>query len=471
MKRLGLTAAAVLLSSVTLHAATYTVDTTTDEAGAGFQVCSAAPNDCSLRGAVIKANTDAVTDTISIPSSATPYDITIPNGGVEGFNNTANNSAIGDLDIEKPLVIQGGGADSTTVRVTGTGDDRIFHAPLDFNGLLEISGLTLTGGKPGANGRGGAIMIFGNNNSLKLTDAIIKDNQTTDAANGPGGGLSFENNGTLTISNVTFSGNSAAGDRGGALFFETGDAIITNSTFFDNSAVGLATDDGGGGAIDHSTGDMTIINSTFVKNSVATAGSVGGGIRGASGGTGVLKIKNSLFVDNDVSGANQNCGLKAGANSPVSQGHNISNDNTCTANFLKDGSDLNGASGTIVAVTLSDNGGPTPTLLLSSGSVAIDFVPAADCTDDAAAPLTEDQRGSGRPEDGDADGTADCDAGAVEIEAVPAGTTGGTTGGATTGGTAGTGGSTAGGDSGGGCSLVSFTSVSEHRAAGSGIIR
>lgn len=446
----------LLFSTSVAQAATYTVDRTDDSAAAGAQVCSAAANDCSLRGAVIKANLDATQDTVAIPSSATPYDITIPNGA-EGFNNTANDATVGDIDITQPLIIQGDGADSTTVRVTGTGDDRIFHAPIDFAGTLEISGLTLTGGKPGANGRGGAIMIFGTNNSLTLSDSVLKDNQTTDPANGPGGGLSFENNGTLTLSNTTFSGNTAAGDRGGGIFFETGVAFITNCTFFDNTSAGTGTDDGGGGGVDNATGSMTIINSTFVKNTVTTAGSIGAAIRGATGGTDSLKIKNTLFVDNDVAGANQNCGFKAGANNPVSQGYNLSNDASCTAKFFTDATDQNGVAGSIVALALADNGGPTPTLLPTDGGPAIDAIPSASCTDKNGAALTEDQRGSARPEDSDGDGTAACEIGAVEIEAA-AGTTGGSTGGSTTGGTAGTGGATAGGtsggDSGGGCSLI-----------------
>jgi hypothetical protein len=85
------------------------------------------------------------------------------------------------------------------------------------------------------------------------------------------------------------------------------------------------------------------------------------------------------------------------------------------------------------------------TLGLAGGS------PAIDAGDDGIC-VTTDQTGAARPADGNGDGDAHCDLGAIEIAASSGGTTGGTTAG-TTGGT--TGGGTTGGTLGsGGCSLV-----------------
>jgi hypothetical protein len=63
---------------------------------------------------------------------------------------------------------------------------------------------------------------------------------------------------------------------------------------------------------------------------------------------------------------------------------------------------------------LADNGGPTLTHMPQPGSPAIDFV-AGGCP-----PPTTDQRGTKRPVDGDDNGSARCDVGAVEYKAAQA---------------------------------------------------
>lgn len=58
---------------------------------------------------------------------------------------------------------------------------------------------------------------------------------------------------------------------------------------------------------------------------------------------------------------------------------------------------------------LGDHGGPTPTRALLPGSPALDRVPSGAC------PILTDQRGVRRPQDGDRDDAATCDAGAFEL--------------------------------------------------------
>jgi hypothetical protein len=60
---------------------------------------------------------------------------------------------------------------------------------------------------------------------------------------------------------------------------------------------------------------------------------------------------------------------------------------------------------------LQDNGGPTWTHALLYNSPAIDAGDPVNCT-------PTDQRGVARPIDGDSDGTAVCDIGAVEFELI-----------------------------------------------------
>ena len=63
---------------------------------------------------------------------------------------------------------------------------------------------------------------------------------------------------------------------------------------------------------------------------------------------------------------------------------------------------------------LKNNGGPTQTLALVAGSPAIDAGDPNGCRDNSGALLQTDQRGFPRHVDGNNDGTARCDIGAVE---------------------------------------------------------
>ena len=64
---------------------------------------------------------------------------------------------------------------------------------------------------------------------------------------------------------------------------------------------------------------------------------------------------------------------------------------------------------------LQNNGGPTQTHALLSGSPAIDAGNPSGCRDHLGALITTDQRGAARHFDGNNDGTARCDMGAVEL--------------------------------------------------------
>jgi hypothetical protein len=147
-------------------AATWDVDTTTDSAAATYQVCSAEPDDCSLRGAILKSNATPGPNTINVPSGT--YTLTVPGSG----------DAAGDLDIRNnALSIVGAGATTTIVRGgwTGFNANRIF----DINDggasvlVVAISGLTITNGSL-YDGDGGGVRA--NRTTLNLTDDIITDN-------------------------------------------------------------------------------------------------------------------------------------------------------------------------------------------------------------------------------------------------------------------------------------------------------
>src|SRR5262245_48648565 len=86
-----------------VSAATIDVDRFDDSTAAAATACSAAPGDCSLRGAILKANAGAGGDTIKLPAGT--YNLTIANAV------TPEDTAMtGDLDITKSVTIMGAGS-------------------------------------------------------------------------------------------------------------------------------------------------------------------------------------------------------------------------------------------------------------------------------------------------------------------------------------------------------------------------
>jgi len=92
----------------------------------------------------------------------------------------------------------------------------------------------------------------------------------------------------------------------------------------------------------------------------------------------------------------------------TSNGYNLSSDGTC--NFYGPG-DMNNTNPLLGP--LQNNGGPTQTIALPSGSPAIDAGNPAGCTDGSGHLLATDQRGQPRP---DKEDTGGCDIGAYESQ-------------------------------------------------------
>jgi predicted outer membrane repeat protein len=155
-----------------------------------------------------------------------------------------------------------------------------------------------------ANGRGnkngGAIL---NNGSLTVQNVSFVGNTAFE----DGGAISNEGVGAdLTILNSTFSGNFLTDvpgqeEEGGAIVNVGGTVTIANSTFFGNSIPNT------GGAIHNSgnndkTGDLTLINSTITGNGATESG---GGVFAEKGGK--ITLLNTLLAANPGS----NCGIAA----------------------------------------------------------------------------------------------------------------------------------------------------------------
>ena len=192
------------------------------------------------------------------------------------------------------LTIDGSGQ---AITVDGAGMFQIFDISSGTLGLrfLTLAHGTVIGNEEGL-GAGGA--VFNEGGTLTVTNCTFSDNQSTGSAVGgsgnglPGQGGAIYNSGALTVTDSTFSGNGATGGagattgvgggegEGGAIYNDSAMTVI-NSTFSANQATGGVGDgadsgDGVGGAINNDFGTGTVTNSTFSGNK-ANAGSGGGG--------------------------------------------------------------------------------------------------------------------------------------------------------------------------------------------------
>lgn len=385
---------AVVILASPARAATITVTTIDDELNAD--------GDCSLREALLAANTDAAVDACSAGSGADT--ITVPPGlyqlTVSGAGE--DNGASGDLDITGSVTINGGGMGITIV--DGLNSDRVFD--IHFGAQATLSGLTIQNGAA-ANGAG----INANGDltlrNSRVTGAIASSvggaiyaggpitvtNSRLDGNQANAGGAIFISYLPATVERTEISGNSVAAGGGG--IYSSGTLYLSNSTLSGNSAGG----DGGGLFVVESPSNF-LHNVTISAND---AGGDGGGLRALGGVTaantiiaGNRDLNSSPDQHPDCSGTLQSEGYNLLGNVT---GCNISGDNS--GNQL--GVDP-------LLGPLQNNGGSTLTHALLGGSTAIDGGNPGGCLDHDGAPLTTDQRGADRP----GAGSTRCDIGAYE---------------------------------------------------------
>ncbi len=310
--------------------------------------------------------------------------------------NVAAGTYVENVLVNRAVTINGAGPRSGATVVDGgglspafvfgePGDGSCYGSPLGF--AATLSRMTLTNGRgPGGCAAGGAIH---NNATLTL------DNVTVSGNHGFAGGVYGD--GPLTVKGSTFSGNTASNGYGGAIRANAATTIV-NSTFnnngfpYDCSVSGICAiyATAYGGAIT-SGAQLTVVNSTIAGNLAIINGSA---IMALSGS---VTMKNTVVADNV--GTNQ-CG-----GAVIDAGHNLDSGSTC--GFSAVNGSLSNADASLGP--LQDNGGPTDTLALLAGSQAIDAGDGSAC---AAPPVSNlDQRGVTRSQ-----GTA-CDIGAYEAAA------------------------------------------------------
>jgi hypothetical protein len=324
--------------------------------------CTAAANDCSLRGAITAANANAGDDTIVI--------------GVTGT--VVLTGALPNLSSN--IEIKGPGADQLTVRGPGTASAppgfRIFNVTL--GSVVSISGITISGGKVSP-GSGGGIQSFG---TLTVSDSTITDNFSSF-----GGGGILNDHGTLTVSNSTISHN--RGGEGGGIENATNDTE-SQSTTITNSTISGNTSSTSGGGVCNFSGRTTIKFSTITKNTASDR--FGSGVASTGDNSARTKVLSTIISEN----TNTDVDFFSGTtNSFVSNGYNLigdaGNDGNARGAFNQTGDQVATAADPINPMLgpLADNGGPTKTHALAPDSPAIDK--------GVSFGTTTDQRGLTRP--------------------------------------------------------------------------
>jgi CSLREA domain-containing protein len=338
-----------------------------------------------LREAITAANGDAGAETINF--------ILLP--GDPGYDPAADlytltlAGALPDLSTDISII----GPGAVYVKISGNNTTRVFN--VSSGAIVNISGLTISGGNSGNDGGGG-----------------------------------IQNNGTLTLNANSISGNIAGGIGGGGIYNGVGAIVnITKCTISGNDA-----GNGNGGGI-AGVGTISVTNSTVTGNSA----SFGGGIITFSSVTATLAVTSSTISNN--SSVNNGGGIAHQHSTPAILRNTIVADNTAGATrpdlsgtFNSGGYNLigNGSGATVTPTTgdqigtaavpisprlgpLQYNDGVLQTRALLAGSPAIDKGKSFG--------LTTDQRDSLRPVDLDdavyPDASDASDIGAFEAQTAP----------------------------------------------------
>lgn len=353
---------------------------------------------CSLRDAIISANARPGLDTIHVPPGT--YHLTIPGIGEDG-------GMTGDLDIQDYVTILGDSADSTIIDALGI--DRVFHVSHWI--WAQFTDVTIRGGDSSTSPvstHGGGILNEGD--AVSLTRCVVENNVTT---TGTGGGIANLSDSMMFVLDSVIRDNQATWGSGTSSAYGT--VIINRSTITGNYALGTGT---WAGAVWVRDADVTIRSSTIYHNETQITNRPGGlSFRG-----GQIRIESCTLADNDW----EDIFIDDAAVASVTLNNTIIR-GTCSGwgyhtegGNVGDHGDNCGMNGPgdywavpIYLHPLGDYGGLTPTAppmyVSNDGNLSIDN----DWASTNCQP--EDQRGVIRPLDGNGDGVAVCDSGAVEV--------------------------------------------------------
>lgn len=292
-------------------------------------------------GAIFVADGQAVTlDTL-----------TITNSGAAG-NGGAIYAGNGTLDIRNSQIGTGTGGNHAGGVVGVNGGGGIFNA----GGMLTVANSTIASNTVhGIIGSGGGIFNAAGG-SVNISRITIIGNFAHGTHPADGGGLF--NSGTASISDSTLSGNSSDGQGGG--LWNNGTLQLSQVTVSGNTSI-----TGGGGIYTEGTGSLDIRNSTITLNSAS----------GNGGGLGIDGVDGEVYLESTIVARNIQMAAAGDVNGTVvaTSQYNLIGINTGVVGLIHGTNNNIVGTGTPIDPllgSLADNGGPTMTHLLLSGSPA-----------------------------------------------------------------------------------------------------
>lgn len=309
--------------------------------------------------------------------------MTINNSNFVSQNNALIDDAAAAYLGDGTLEINGGSFVNNTA--TGNGGALVVANPAVLT-IGNTSGVTFTGNSA-LTGGGGA--IYHNSNSAFSVSNSTFTNNSAPAVNG-GAIIAASVGSSFTLTNSTFTGNSSA-DDGGALVIQSEPATITNSIFQNNSITGTVGNADGGAILNTDQADQTTIRlSTFTNNSVTNSAdnNARGGAIANFGANFVLA--NVTFSGNSVNETGAAAGNAQGGALWVNDAstiHNVTFSNNSandTGTGIADGGTVFQAAGTLTIANSILNNGTENGASANCGGVITDggnniSYPSADC--------------------------------------------------------------------------------------------
>ncbi|MCO5176876.1 MAG: right-handed parallel beta-helix repeat-containing protein [Thermomicrobiales bacterium] len=375
IKRLGRT---ILVLGMVLTTFSWLVPSASAD-GATVPVCPA--DEMAVRAALIAARYGGTVlftcdAHITLADKLLLGDVTIDGNGfdvtIDGNNAVGVFSVFGTVSLIGLHIVNGFGSTAGAIYA-------------DKNSTLRIANSTLSGNH--VLSHGGA--IFASGGSITIVDSTISDNvakEITPTGGQYGYGGAIFGSGTLVIDRSTINNNVSM--NGGAILGSFSRLSISNSTLSGNSA-----DIGGAIKIGLSSSVLEITNSTLAGNSARYGSTI------MFDAAATLNATNSIFAGG---GPSTTCVFPY-APTVNDLGGNLANDSSCGIGTFASLANLK-------LGPLADNGGPTQTIALGNGSVAIGAGDSDVCNADPINGV--DQRGSARL-------TMTCDSGAFDTGTPP----------------------------------------------------